>query len=724
MNSLESETVAARYLAPLLPALSRLDRMLERATAAAEAAFGGKAATDPYRGLYIASEDVRRLLAREPGVSPLTSGESGEPLPETGRLEYLRRTFGLIDFDLDIVLIALASEIDLRYERLFAYLQDDVTRRRPSVDLVLNLLCDTREAKFAARTRFLPDAPLVRSRLLHLIADNPLAPLLSHFLRLDEAAVRVLLGHACLDQRVASFAELVDQPGAPPVLSPPQDTLSGLEKLARDARDKRQPLRIYLQGPRNSGQRQIAERLAHAAGARLVSADLSRAAVLSPDFDIAISQLFREAQLHDAVLAMEAFDVLRPDDRAPLLDAALARTAESGIIVVLSGDRPWAPLRLPDGGRANDVLAVPLPAPDFKGRRQRWESRLAEAGLAASAEDVDALASRFRLTAAQIDDAIVAAGNQARLRAASGQSEGPPSLRELLAAARAQTSHDLGTLARKITPLYSWKDIVLPPDQMAQLREVCSQARYRHIVYGEWGFDRKLSLGKGLSALFSGPPGTGKSMAAEVIANELGLDLYKIDLSQVVSKYIGETEKNLNRIFAEARAANAIIFFDEADALFGKRSEVRDAHDRYANIEIAYLLQKMDEYEGISILATNLRQNLDTAFTRRLTFTVEFPFPDERSRREIWQSIWPKETQLDRDLDLDFVAGRLKIPGGSVKNIAVAAAFLAAEDRSEVKTVHLLRAARREYEKMGRTGSRAEFGAYWDQVAIPAGGGK
>jgi len=212
-------------------------------------------------------------------------------------------------------------------------------------------------------------------------------------------------------------------------------------------------------------------------------------------------------------------------------------------------------------------------------------------------------------------------------------------------------------------------------------------------------------------------------MAVEVIANDLGLELYKIDLSQVVSKYIGETEKNMDKLFTEARAGNAILFFDECDALFGKRTTVQDAHDRYANIEIAYLLQKLDEHDGLTILASNLRQNLDAAFTRRLTFIVEFPFPDDDSRRRIWQSIWPTQVPRSKDLDLDFIATQFKLPGGAVKNIAVAAAFLAAEDRSELTTEHLLWATRRELEKSGRRVARFEFGRYGERMDAFAGGG-
>jgi SpoVK/Ycf46/Vps4 family AAA+-type ATPase len=219
---------------------------------------------------------------------------------------------------------------------------------------------------------------------------------------------------------------------------------------------------------------------------------------------------------------------------------------------------------------------------------------------------------------------------------------------------------------------------------------------------GEWGFGRKLSGGKGVNALFAGSSGTGKTMAAEVIANELGLDLYKIDLSSVVSKYIGETEKNLERIFDAAEHADAILFFDEADAIFGKRSEVHDAHDRYANIEVAYLLQRMEQYEGISLLATNLRQNMDEAFVRRLAFIIHFPFPDEESRRRIWTGIWPEEITLDEDVDLGQLARQYKLSGGNIKNVALAAAFLAAPEGGCVTMSHLLQSVRREYQKTGK----------------------
>ena len=257
--------------------------------------------------------------------------------------------------------------------------------------------------------------------------------------------------------------------------------------------------------------------------------------------------------------------------------------------------------------------------------------------------------------------------------------------------------------------MYGWADLVLPAEIAGQLREICCRVTRRHQVMGEWGFERKLSGCRGMNALFHGLSGTGKTMAAEVIAYELGLDLYKIDLAGVVSKYIGETEKNLDRIFTAAADANAILFFDEADALFGKRSEVRDSHDRYANLEVSYLLQKMEEYEGISILSTNLRQNLDEAFLRRLTFTISFPFPDEVCRQRIWESIWPAATPMRRDVDAEWLALRFVLSGGNIRNVAVAAAFLAAEDEVAVGLEHVLRAVRAEFQKMGKTLSAAEL---------------
>ena len=716
----------------LLPALQRLDRLLERAVAAAQIAYGPEASNDHYRGLYISDAEVARLLAREPGMPVLwadtTEGE--EPSPGKARvatrLAWLAEAFGLSVFDVDLILLALAPELDLRYERLYAYLQDDVTRKRPTIDLGLNLLCPSAEAKLARRTHFASDAPLIRHDLLHLIPDpnHVQPPLLAYYLRLDEQIVRFLLGHESLDPRVVPFCQAIEPTIKVDDMPVGAEMRQALSRLVIQARDARQPLRFYFCGPRGVGKRHMAEVLAGQVGAPLITVDLARALAADMDFDRILKLLFREAWFQDAILYLDGLDALRGDGRAPQYQRLTTTLSADMGIAILAGEQPWRPSPVPAGHAPAGVIVVSFPLPSFTDRQACWRVNLAASGITLDAHELETLAGRFRLTPGQIADAVATAHHHALWNTvaqapdqALSPSSAQPTVSDLIAAARAQCGHDLATLAQKIEPLYTWTDIVLPGDALAQLREICQRVVYGHRVLHEWGFGRKLSLGKGINALFAGPSGTGKTMAAEIVANELQLDLYKIDLSSVVSKYIGETEKNLDRIFAAAENANAILFFDEADALFGKRSEVRDSHDRYANIEISYLLQKMEEYEGITIMATNLRQNLDESFVRRLAFTIHFPFPDEMDRGHIWAGIWPAETPVAGDMDLNFLARQFKLSGGNIKNIALAAAFLAAENGGPVTMAHIIQATRREYQKFGKPLGAAELGAFVSEVS-------
>ncbi|HMA22343.1 MAG TPA: ATP-binding protein, partial [Gemmatimonadaceae bacterium] len=337
-------------------------------------------------------------------------------------------------------------------------------------------------------------------------------------------------------------------------------------------------------------------------------------------------------------------------------------------------------------------------------------------GDSPDAATLQAVASTFRLTGGQIRDAAAMAKSAARWRTAGESGDPRVQANDLYAACRAQSSGKLSSLAHKIITTYGWDDIVLPRDHVEQLREICIQVRHRRTVLEEWGFDRHLSMGKGVNVLFAGPSGTGKTMAAEIVATDLGLELFKVDLSTMVSKYIGETEKNLDKVFSAAREANAILFFDEADALFGKRSEVKDAHDRYANIEVGYLLQKMEEYEGVVILATNLRKNLDDAFVRRLHMAVEFPFPEPPDRLRIWRKVFPPNVPIDDDVDFVFLAQQFKLAGGNIRNIALLAAYLAAEDGTAIGMSQLVRAIKREYQKLGKLLTEGEFGTYLSLV--------
>ncbi|MCZ7572469.1 MAG: ATP-binding protein [Ardenticatenaceae bacterium] len=718
---------ARQALNDLLPALQRLDHLLEQAVASAQETYGPEAASDPYRGLYITRDEAKRLLSRAPGAATLQAEGGNAEEFERGRardgsrLAWLQWAFSLSPFDVDLILIALAPELDLRYERLYAYLQDDVTRRRPSIDLALNLLCSSLDMKVARRAHFASNAPLIQHDLIHLIPDpnQVQPPLLSHYLKLDDQIVHWLLGQKNLDARLAPFCQIVGPGSSPREAALNADVRQVLPALINQALESGQPLRLYFHGPRGGSKRRAAEGLASAVDTPLLIADLARAVTNDTDFEPRLKLLFHEAWLQDAILYLDGLDALRSDERHPerlqLYQRLMTELANDAGVTILAGTEPWVPIeRGPTG-----IVVVPFPIPDFAQRRAHWETHLATAGVTLAPDDLNALANRFRLTPSQIADAVDTAGNYASWRAASRAGDearalgsDQPTLSDLFSAARTESGHNLATLAYKIEPIHRWGDIVLPEDALAQLREICQRVAQRHRVLGEWGFDRMLSLGKGISALFAGPSGTGKTTAAEIIANELGLDLYRIDLSAVVSKYIGETEKNLERVFTAAETANAILFFDEADALFGKRSEVHDAHDRYANIEIAYLLQKMEQYDGLAILATNLRQNMDEAFTRRLQFIVEFPFPDESQRYRIWQLHFPPETPRDEDIDFDFLAKQFRLSGGNIKNIVLSAAFLAAAENAPLGMEHLLQATRREYQKMGKLWSEAEFNSY------------
>jgi hypothetical protein len=415
-----------------------------------------------------------------------------------------------------------------------------------------------------------------------------------------------------------------------------------------------------------------------------------------------LPRIVREATLRDAAILWQGADgVLRDDTLAPWRQALLAALDAHAGISFLALEAIWearGALRTPR------FLRVELPDTSFSERERLWRQRLN--GDGPSDAVLRTLSSTFRLTGGQIRDAASMA------RSLAGWHSRTLAVDDLYAACRAQSSGRLDALAHKIRTTYAWSDIVLPADQIVQLREICVQVRQRQTVLEVWGFDRHLAMGKGVNALFAGQSGTGKTMAAEIIGADLGLELYKVDLSSIVSKYIGETEKNLDTIFRAAREANAILFFDEADALFGKRSEVKDAHDRYANIEVGYLLQKMEEYDGVVILATNLRKNMDDAFVRRLHMSIDFPFPEEGDRLRIWRKVFPGEAPLDHDVDLAFCARQFKLAGGSIRNVALLAAFLAAEDGQVIGMMHLARAAKREYQKLGKLMTEADFGRY------------
>ncbi len=654
---------------------------------------------DPREGEAARAPEIHKFEQAAADLRRRIDSRVKQTLASGGRLPVieLAQRFALSAFEIDILVACLATEIDRRYERIYGYLHDDMSRKLPSPGLILSLCCDHPAQQLSTRSVLGPVAPLRHYRIVDVADDAGTLPWYARPVRIDERIVSFLLGDRSVDGRIAPYVSWLDSGSDAIYLTHSQRAeLAKLIELAnrcRGAGRARQKPLVYLYGARNAGAEAMVRESARRLGVPVLTIDAELLCEPSLDFDQMVFLLFREGLLSQAALFLQNVDRALDQDPGGLRYRALIRhVVEMGGIVFLSGERSW---RWPLPPEPIVLRPVELRAGGFIEQLEAWRVQV---GTDIADADLHQLMSRHPLPPA----AISAACRLARTFADLGGAGQPVAIGHLEEACRAQARAPASGLARRIVPKHGWEDLVLPAVQCEQLRAVCSQAKHLATVYGAWGFERKLSLGKGLNALFSGPPGTGKTMAAEVIAIDLQVEILKIDLSQIVSKYIGETEKNLRQLFDQAAAAHAILFFDEADALLGKRSEVKDAHDRYANTEVAYLLQQMEEYEGITILATNLRQNMDEAFTRRMRFIVEFPFPEEDDRLRIWEGVWPKEVPLAKDVDLQLLAQQYRLSGGSIRNIALAAAFLAAEHGQPVTMGHLLQATKRELQKMGR----------------------
>jgi hypothetical protein len=640
------------------------------------------------RTLAELKEHLRRCAKDPEAVAGVPRAREGDVWAnETGlpAIEIVTRTFNLSLFERDILLLCAGSELDAEIAALCGVMQDDPSRAYPTFGLALAIF---RDAHWSALT---PGAPLRRWRLVELAAE----PLLTKAkLRIDERVLHFLTGISELDERLAplvrpievirpddlapSHAAIVERVVATWSAPPPRDSLAVVQ-LCGDPIDCR-PIAAAV-----------------AAALRLpavvVAADLVPSG--ADELEAFLSLLERETRLGKVgILLIETDEsaLVGTELRAPV--PTITRLAErlESLVILCERDRRRI------GQRPTIAIEVGHPGP--REQRQAWLMAL---GITAATEDatlktIDAVCAQFNLPLAVIcsiaNETLTFSGSPATV---------PP----LWQLCRAHLRPRLDALAQRIDSGNGWDDLVLPEGETATLLAIAAQIRQRLVVYDQWGFAAKSARGLGISALFAGPSGTGKTMAAEVLANELQLDLYRIDLSSVVSKYIGETEKNLRRIFDAAEESGAILLFDEADALFGKRSEVKDSHDRYANIEISYLLQRMEGYRGLAILTTNLKSALDAAFMRRLRFVVQFPFPDAPARAAIWQRAIPP-TAPTEGIDITQLA-KLKIAGGNIRNIAMNAAFLAADGAEPVRMTHLLAAAHREYAKMDRSLTAAEL---------------
>ncbi len=612
--------------------------------------------------------------------SALTGEAAGQSEPYVASIvDTLAKTFGLSPFERDLLLLCAGMELDPAIPAACAAAHGAAALPYPTFGLALARLSDPHWSAL------LPTAPLRHWRLIDI---DPAAPLTGARLRIDERVLHHLTGLAYVDSRLDGLVFPAD---AGTDLTESQAALADGIVGIWSTHPLPAPV-IQLAGPPTAAKLAVAAAACRSAG--LAPYVLPAGAVPAhPVEQEALRRLWaREAVLAQAALIVDTdvgFDIDGDSDTR-----AVERFVDTLPAVTLVTVRQ--PVRL----TSRAFVRVDVDRLGTGEQRQLWEAVLGPAA-AGSAAALDAVTAQFDLPLEQIR---AAAGlTAARLEAGATTVE-----RDVLwDACRSQSRARLDGLAQRVETSYGWADLILPGPQLAVLKEITAQVKRRAVVHDAWGFAARGSRGLGVTALFTGPSGTGKTMAAEVLAAELRLDLYRVDLSAVVSKYIGETEKNLRRVFDAADSGGAVLLFDEADALFGKRGEVNDGHDRYANVEVSYLLQRMESYRGLAILATNLKGNLDPAFMRRLRFVVAFPFPDADGRARLWRRAFPPGTPLE-GIDSSRLS-RLNVTGGSIHTIAVNAAFLAADADQPVGMAHVLRAARGEYAKLAQPMVAADF---------------
>lgn len=634
-------------------------------------------AHDPLRGLYVSQEAVSRLLRAPEAASPdgdvrldgplldgpaagPTDGHASRPDAPDDRLTRTAARLGLTELDTAVLLIALAPDLDRAFEPLYGYLNDDVSRRRATVGLALDL-CGTPAHLPGARARFHPSGPLRALRLVTV--EDADRPLLTRSLRVPDRITAHLLGDDTPDAALLGLLRALPDP-----LPATQDDEPFVRRLAAQLNDR--PLTAYLREHRAGDAQAALAAALRAAGLGALS--YSGCADRVPE-------LLREARLSGRAVVVCGL----PEDPGPMV-AEL--TAATDVTVLLADPRPYDPQ-----WSAHDPLV--LQAPRYAaGGTAAWRAAL---GPDADGFDLAGTVAPYHLGGERIARA-------ARAAAALAAFDGVPlAASHVRLAARQQSASGLEQHARRIRPAVDWGDLVLPDAPLTQLRELSLRARHRDRVLGDWRLSAGGGRGRGVLGLFAGESGTGKTLSAEVIAADLGVDLYVVLLSSIVDKYVGETEKNLERIFTEADRTDAVLLFDEADAVFGKRSEVKDAHDRYANMESAYLLQRLESFDGIALLTTNLRANIDDAFTRRLDLVVDFPFPDAGQRHALWRHGLSHVPRAE-GIDVGSLAEEFELAGGSIRSAVVTAAYLAAGRDGPVAAVDLWEGARREYRKAGR----------------------
>ena len=657
------------------------------------------------RGAAVLSEhDRARLVRDDAGLAALDQGvaEHARAIEQRARfarrlgvalpLEILRERFALTRTDVDILGVLATIERGTAFNP-YTIGKNEVLQT--DVAFVVALLSNGDSAPPGeVRLRFAADAPRIANGLVELSAATGWAvdpPLVYKRLRIADRVLDFIEGSTEPPASVLGAAgRFVAQPMAASDVLLPDPSL--IDQVARAL--SRPDQVVALIGAPGVGRKAIAGAAARSIGRPLLVVDLGEVPVDGRALEEVLRPLIREVHLQDAVLVLDrAEEYADGEGQAWIFQklADLLRRVRAPVALAVGKAPAW----LGRIGRVAMHFDVPFPTPEVQ--RRLWVRHLPPGLRLAADTSLDNLTKRYSATGASIKEACEELGRLDVVQRRGGIA----SEDNIIGVIRTRLAHRLSALASVVRTTLEWQDVILPDEVLSPVFEFLNYAAHRGKIFKDWGFDRKLPYGRGLSALFAGPPGTGKTMICSLLAKELGLELYRIDLSQVVNKYIGETEKNLGRVFDEAARGQVMLLFDEADSLFAKRTEVKSSHDRYANLEVNYLLQRMESHDGVVVMTTNSETAIDPAFRRRIRFRIRFPAPDEQQRMQLWQGMIPKEAHVAADLDLRVIAQKFPLAGGNIMNALVRAATAAQAEGGAISQRHLLRAAELEYAEMG-----------------------
>lgn len=615
--------------------------------------------------------------------------------------EYLKKVYKLELLDWFCVLVGVLIKLDEKYEKELYKINDT---QAITYESVLKLYY------FTDNILEIEDYSNIYANLLQKMNSLCFS---GKNLKIDPKIFENIVNNARSERSIPGVAVRMPEKDAPALVIR-ENLAQKINLYIKDVAKPSAATYFYIKGMEGIGKKTLAERVCNIMGKSLISLDFNDLPVSESEVFSIINSAYREALFEKGYICIKNLEKVISEKiwKDSHIDYIFKKASNfSPVVFILNNiQENEADILRPHLEKYNfiDIFLDELSADE---NFAIWQSSLEKSKLGEKADlDVREIANKFNFTPKQIVNTVTQAKNQASWNA----DEKTFSVNDkfLCEMAYKQITGKLTDKATLIKKKHSWDELVMKKDQKEIIRRACDQIKYKHIVYDKWGMGKRVLYGRGLSMLFTGPPGTGKTMAAQVVANELELEIYKVDLSKVISKYIGESEKNLGEVFDSAKRSNVILLFDETDALFGKRTEVKDSHDKNANVETSYLLQKMEEYDGITIMTTNFIENIDKAFFRRINYVIHFNFPDIASRKEIWIKMFPKETPLDQDIDFDFLAKKFEIAGGSIKNAVITSTFMAASESSKVGMKHIIKALEYEIKKQGKIVSKSDFGEY------------